>query len=609
MRISRLASLAARLTGCLVLAVGVWTLALSPTRPLDAADSVDPGVIPPDGAAFATVKFDEVWQSEALKEVRDLIQKEMPQAQQQIESLIGLKIDDIERVSVFLPTLPGPNSGEPGFGFVVTAKKAYDPVRLLNSLDAYSLNEIDNEPRNFRAPPAIKMELKSTAPLPTESKPPAEKKRPTAPLSDLPNGGPEEGKQFGQMRLPELGAPFYASKRNGFLVYLVSDRSFVIFPMESREDVGVYGYLGLLLRRSTTGNLSPALAGAAKNQIVVGVDLKQANKVYSKVIPDQFPGRTLLSANSATLTVNVAKEVSVNVAFDCPDADTSRSIEQTVNGLLTIARETLPGIRKEVLRNENMKAFAPLVDQFETAIKGATCRTAGRAVTLAASAPSEAILGTTLAALVEQTRKSAERSRFLNNFKQVALAALNFESAYGHFPFPGLEKAGPVARDPAKAILSWRVALLPYIEQEALFRRFKLDEPWDSEHNKKLIPLMPKVYAARKEANLKDGETLVQMFQGPRGLKPRPSFGQITDGSSNTFMVAEAGEPVIWTKPDDMKFDPEKDLPKLGGNFNGDFIVAFCDGSVRFMERKKVTDEILKWFIMPDDGHVIPFDR
>ena len=83
----------------------------------------------------------------------------------------------------------------------------------------------------------------------------------------------------------------------------------------------------------------------------------------------------------------------------------------------------------------------------------------------------------------------------------------NYESAYGKLP-----PAAIVDRK-GKKLLSWRVMILPYIEQDNLYRQFKLDEPWDSEHNKKLIPLMPKVYADPR-GPAEPGKTYYKVFVG-----------------------------------------------------------------------------------------------
>lgn len=193
----------------------------------------------------------------------------------------------------------------------------------------------------------------------------------------------------------------------------------------------------------------------------------------------------------------------------------------------------------------------------------------------------------------EQLRQSA------NNLKQIGLAVHNYHATNNAMPTNQLS-------NDKKPLLSWRVQLLPYLEHNALYRQFKLDEPWDSENNKKLIDQMPEQYVPVR-GRAEKGMTFYQGFAGKNGwLKPRMNLALFLDGLSNTFMVVEAEKAVIWTKPDDLQFDG-KSVPALGGMFDGRFHALHGDGSVRRF-RKGVPADTLKLLIDPADGHVIPDD-
>jgi Protein of unknown function (DUF1559) len=183
------------------------------------------------------------------------------------------------------------------------------------------------------------------------------------------------------------------------------------------------------------------------------------------------------------------------------------------------------------------------------------------------------------------------------NLQLIALAFHNYHDTNGFLPTNELSKD-------KKPLLSWRVQILPFIEQADLYKQFKLDEPWDSENNKKLIDQMPKIYApVRGKADA--GMTFYQGFSGTNGVIKSGARlpASFPDGTSNTLLVAEAAKPVIWTKPEDMPFDG-KELPKLGGLFDGKFHAAMGDGSVhRF--KKGIDAELLKRLIDPADGNVI----
>jgi prepilin-type processing-associated H-X9-DG protein len=191
----------------------------------------------------------------------------------------------------------------------------------------------------------------------------------------------------------------------------------------------------------------------------------------------------------------------------------------------------------------------------------------------------------------------------VNNLKQIALAFHNYHDANGFLPIDKVGKDG-------KALLSWRVEILPYVEELTLYNQFKMDEAWDSENNKKLIEKMPKLYSPIR-VKAKEGETFYQVFTGEDALfgpKKKPTMVGITDGTSNTGMVFEAGEPVIWTKPADLPFDKKKPLPKLGGLFDGECHVAFCDGHVSLLKKDR-DEEQLKFLIMPSDGMIIDLKK
>lgn len=191
---------------------------------------------------------------------------------------------------------------------------------------------------------------------------------------------------------------------------------------------------------------------------------------------------------------------------------------------------------------------------------------------------------------VAKVRLAADRVKSQNNLKQMALAFHILADEKGSLPTDIMDKNG-------KPLLSWRVAILPYLEEGNLHKQFKLDEAWDSENNKKLLEKMPKVYTPPR-GTFDKGHTPYQSFAGNGAfMSGKPlKFQQITDGTSNTFMIAEAGEGVPWTKPADIAFDPQKPLPKMGGIFDGNFNVALGDGSVRHI-LKGVKEENLKKYI------------
>jgi RNA polymerase sigma factor (sigma-70 family) len=196
----------------------------------------------------------------------------------------------------------------------------------------------------------------------------------------------------------------------------------------------------------------------------------------------------------------------------------------------------------------------------------------------------------------DRATEAANRARSQNNLKQIGLAFHSYHDTTNAFP------TGAIYSKDGKPLLSWRVAILPYLDQDALFKSFKLDEPWDSEHNKKLVAQMPRTYELPGK-KAEPGHTFYCVFTGQGSLfdGQKPSKLQtIVDGTSNTFLAVEAAASVLWTKPDDLPFDASKPLPKLGGFFKDGYNVLICDGSVRFISQN-ADEKVLKLFIQPAD--------
>jgi hypothetical protein len=203
---------------------------------------------------------------------------------------------------------------------------------------------------------------------------------------------------------------------------------------------------------------------------------------------------------------------------------------------------------------------------------------------------------------VQAARQSARRVQSMNNLRQLALAIHVYQSVKASLP-----PAYTTSKE-GKPLLSWRVAILPYIDQQPLYDQFHQDEPWDSPHNKTLLARMPATFRSPR-SNAAVGMTTYLGVAGPHGIfagtKP-VRLQDITDGTSRTIMLVEASDAaaVPWSKPVDFAADPDNPLRGLAGSWPGGFLAAFADGSVRMISYG-TAPKTLKALFTRDGGEMI----
>lgn len=210
---------------------------------------------------------------------------------------------------------------------------------------------------------------------------------------------------------------------------------------------------------------------------------------------------------------------------------------------------------------------------------------------------------------VGAAREAARRSMCTNNLKQIGLAMHNYVSQYGCFPPAYLpDKDG-------KPMHSWRVLLLPYMEQELLYQQYRFDEPWDGPNNRTLASLMPAIYRCPSDKSNPAGpNTNYVVISGPGTVFEggnSAALRDITDGTANTLLVVEIpGNSIHWMEPKDTTIDGLNQLQPLSGQTGGrqshpgGFNALLCDGSVRFISLA-IDPETLKLLIEKSDGQAV----
>jgi hypothetical protein len=190
---------------------------------------------------------------------------------------------------------------------------------------------------------------------------------------------------------------------------------------------------------------------------------------------------------------------------------------------------------------------------------------------------------------------------------EIGMAFHEYHRTHNCFPQAALlDKDG-------RPLLSWRVSLLPYLEQAELHSQFHLDEPWDSPHNQQLLTRIPHVYKpASDKSPAEPFGTYFQAFVGPGAAfegKLQMTIKSFRDGTSQTMLLAEAEKAVPWTKPEDLQFNPDLALPKLGQHSRrGRYYCLTADGAMHALPND-TNPEIIRALITRDGGEPLKSDK
>jgi hypothetical protein len=204
------------------------------------------------------------------------------------------------------------------------------------------------------------------------------------------------------------------------------------------------------------------------------------------------------------------------------------------------------------------------------------------------------------------------------SLKSIGRALRLYHESHGHLP-------PAVVRDnDGRPLYSWRVLLLPYLEDDDRFAGFRADEPWDSPRNRPLAETTPGCYLPyfMYAPRVVPGMTRFQALVGPGTAFERDglTWEDFLDGRGSTLLVVE-GDPVPWSKPADVEYDPARPLPRLEGAYakparllclkvwdRPGFNAVFADGTTMFIRRS--TDErVLRALITRNGGEAVDMAR
>ncbi len=304
-------------------------------------------------------------------------------------------------------------------------------------------------------------------------------------------------------------------------------------------------------------------------------DAATVSHMFCALDPDLFSGELATTPQPAIVSAfgpiwkdsqslmicgTVDQDVSVQGFAICASEEKAQTIHATLQGAAPILTNVLSE------RHSADHPFATFSAEALAYLKGSNVIRKGKTVHVASTSPIlvNLLMGTVMFPGMSAAVFVASKSNGHQNItlRQIALAMHKYHDAHGHLP-PAVV-IGPDGKTPH----SWRVELLPFLGlgvEGDQYQGYKLDEPWDSEHNKTVINRMPSVYGHDADST----NAAYFVFTGPGtafGEKKGLRFADVKDGMPQTLMIVEAKRDIPWTKPEDIPFyDPAAPLPKLGG--------------------------------------------
>lgn len=344
--------------------------------------------------------------------------------------------------------------------------------------------------------------------------------------------------------------------------------------------------------------LATQLQSVQDRDVAIGIDISPLNKLMQSgsldlPFPVQLFAAPILKCKYLSLAADVQGGHLLQVNLIAADEAGAKQLHAMLNPMLQDAIKKGKAAKNDPNMSPTAAAFVPLGEQL---LDGTSLTQTGDALSLVIARPASlGDLPTLVRPLIADAVQQKRVAMALNDLKQIGLAMHNYHDVFGSFPANDRGETEAVG-------LSWRVHLLPYLYDFALYQEFHMDEPWDSDHNKALIPRMPKIFG-----NSPEGKTSIHVFVGestPFGGKPIGITG-VVDGTSNTIMVVRAGDDTaeIWTKPGGLAFDKANPIQALG-NIGEKFDVLFMDASVRSLP-KSIDPATLGNLIQHSDGNTV----
>jgi beta-lactamase regulating signal transducer with metallopeptidase domain len=274
----------------------------------------------------------------------------------------------------------------------------------------------------------------------------------------------------------------------------------------------------------------------------------------------------------------VAGGLEIHARAICQSPDDARQISTLTQLLLTLAAQQVPSFVKSLSLPEEFQSL-DLAGALTNLISGMVISVEATDIRVKATIGADFVAKFSQAAATFTTRYTEEQKQtHVTKLGRLVEAMQAYHVAHGHYP------PSSVIGPDGKTTHSWRVELLPYLDEQKLYQRYKLDEPWDGEHNKQLVNEVPAAFHSGDwtQSGCSDYYLVTgkgTLFDGDAS----PKRDSITDNAGETILVVENRRQIPWTKPLDIDNAAQGNRWQLNGSTGKGFYAGFADGTVKFL--------------------------
>ncbi len=402
-----------------------------------------------------------------------------------------------------------------------------------------------------------------------------------------------------------LGKSYVQGTEGGELcAYLADDRTLVL-----AKDAEIQRILVEARSGESRPDWAESWADVAGGQVVVAANPGKVRALLAKMPPPPEAMAFLSTfsplweqTNGGALGLTLADGMTLAGHVRCQSPEAAETVHKTLEALLALGGNSLPQaeLHAQQLPPGPRAASLALLKQAKQLLESEKLSRDDKTVQLTATSGIDAklILNLLLPA-VHASRKAAAQSQSSNNLRQLGLAMYNYLEI--HKRFPPAVVMGPDGKTPH----SWRIELLPYLDGTALYNEYKMDEPWDSENNKRVLTKMPTIFRHPSDSPDSTNTSYLAitgektLFSGTQGTQ----LSDVLDGTALTILLVEVKSDIPWTKPVDLAYTPGT-VPEVGGWSEGGYHVGLADGSVRFF-RHGIEKSVLERLITVADGKTV----